>query len=59
MAENIFIQTQSATVECDEMIERKGIGHPDTICDSFGKIYNLFAFELSKTVYEKEFAKDA
>jgi S-adenosylmethionine synthetase len=36
MVENIFIHIQSLTVEC-EMAERKGIGHPDTICDSIAE----------------------
>jgi len=46
--ENLFIKElsrQSVEDQALEIVERKGVGHPDTICDS---IMNRVSVELSK-----------
>lgn len=53
MKNNIFIESvrgESTLKKRFEIVERKGIGHPDTICDL---VMNRLSIELSK-LYQKE-----
>ena len=49
MANNILIQAQ-AQISSFEMVERKGIGHPDTICDCIAEEVSI---ALSKYYMEQ------
>lgn len=48
---NINIQNQSKTENPVEIVERKGLGHPDTICDL---VVDQLSIRLSQ-IYQKEF----